>query len=602
MLECWREIFQTKAILLILIASPSIGSQWANSLERVIELFRNRTGRELRWKSDSLDDLDRRFKEMRDRQIIPRLAGCEWCEQKFPKLPGFVGFRPIVAVDSAARYFGDYHLIPGTDHISIVKPASAEERVHLLLRDAYARFDQAYPAVLPAPPKPENPGALPAQPPDLFQCERIALTIRIYDDGDGHNQMTFEGIRAVRGAEGAVYQLHPQWADSGRTTDYVIQPGGTSPGISLGEGHRTAHFDPPPSPERPQKLLIESLDAHSYAMDREELSQSGNGPRADLDYAQFDVRWETVGTLAFQISFPDAMSLPSEAPFVLAYQVFTGAGQEREVFDAALTRAASDGFFYSPLLRTAFLTVPKPPQRSAFRICWRLGEPATSAVPPTPGQLALLALRRTMLLSVRDCFAASGASAETTARRAKIVDLVATIGDYVASLLKKTVAKTQADEAALRDLLPFVEITLMAMQPAGDRVLRFVASTSVVAPTFWDLKMHLGEGIAGRAARLLDVRTYDDEEVAGTVFAGVYTELQPGKRHAWLLSVPLWSEDCGRAAIGVLNIGIFDPGRAHLLRALGQAGQIRELAAFANSEFLPRLLDVVSLSGGVRGL
>src|SRR5713226_9114439 len=113
MLECWRELFETKSILLVLVASPSIGSRWANSFEGVIELFRNRTGRELRWKSDSLDDLDRRFMEMRTRELIPRLAGCEWCEQKFPRLPGFFRIRPIVAVDSAARYFGDHHLIPG---------------------------------------------------------------------------------------------------------------------------------------------------------------------------------------------------------------------------------------------------------------------------------------------------------------------------------------------------------------------------------------------------------------------------------------------------------------------------------------------------------
>jgi hypothetical protein len=288
------------------------------------------------------------------------------------------------------------------------------------------------------------------------------------------------------------------------------------------------------------------------------------------------------------------MSLAGEPPFVQAYQVFATGGQEREVFDSALTLAASEGFFYSPLLRTAFLSLRNPPQRSAYRIYWRLGEPITSAVPATLDQLALLAVRRTMLLSVRDCFAATGTSPEVAARKAKIVDLVATIGDYIASLLKKAVAKTQADEAALRDLLPHVEISLMAAEAAGDHVLRLVAGTSVADPAFWDLRIPLGEGIAGRAARLLDARTYDDEEVAGTVFAGVYTELDPGKRHSWLLAVPLWNEDCGRAAIGMLNIGIFDPSRAHMLKVLGQAAQVRELAAWVNTEFLPKLLDVVS--------
>ena len=596
MLECWRELFESKSILLVLIASPSIGSQWANSLEAVIELFRSRTGRELRWKSDSLDDLDRRFKEMQDLRLIPRLAGCEWCEQNFPKVPGFVGIPPIVGADSAARYFGDRRLIPGSDHISIVKPANAEERVHLLLRDVYQRFDQTYSAVLPPPPKPAPPGAAAAAPPDLFQCDRMSLAIRIYDDGDGHNQMAFEGIRAVRGAEGAVHKLLGQWVESGHTSDYLLQPSGTSPGISLGDDKKTVHFDPAPSAERPQKLLVESLDAHSYSMDRKELADCGNSRRGDLDYAQLNIRWEMIGDLVIEVSFPEPMSLTDEAPFVHAYQIFASGREEHEVFDSALTRKASEEFFYSPLLRTAFLRVRKPPQRSAYRIHWRLGAPLISAVPTTLEQRARLEARRAALFSVRDCFAASGP--EVAIRKEQVLDRVAVVGEYVASLLKKAISKTEADEAALREIPQHVEITLMAMEAAGKGALRFIAGTSVGAPEDWEVRMPVGEGIAGRAARLLDVRTYDDEEVAGTVFAGVYMELQAERRHAWLVAVPLWSEDCGRAAIGVLNVGTYDPSRAHILRVLGQAAQVRELAAWVNTEFLPEFLNVVSSSQG----
>ena len=64
-------------------------------------------------------------------------------------------------------------------------------------------------------------------------------------------------------------------------------------------------------------------------------------------------------------------------------------------------------------------------------------------------------------------------------------------------------------------------------------------------------------------------------------------ELEPGKRHSWLLAVPLWSEDCGLQAIGVLNVGTYDPSRAQILRVLGQEASIRELASWANSTFLP---------------
>lgn len=137
-------------------------------------------------------------------------------------------------------------------------------------------------------------------------------------------------------------------------------------------------------------------------MDREESCESGVSPGADLDYAQFHVGSETGGALAFQVSFPDSMALTGEPPFVLAHQVFTAGGREREVMDSALTLRASEDFFYSPLLRTAFLSVRKPPQRSAYRIYWRLGQPLAAAISPTARQLALLAVRRSTLLSVRD--------------------------------------------------------------------------------------------------------------------------------------------------------------------------------------------------------
>jgi len=596
MLECWRDLFQSKSILLVLIASPSIGSQWANSLEAVITLFGNRTGRELRWKSNSLDDLDRRFKDMRDRRLIPRLTGCELCEQNFIKTPGFFRVRPIVNVDSAARYFGDHHLIPGSDHMSIVKPATAEERVHLLLRDFYRKFDEDYPAVQPVPARPVALGDASGVTPDLFQCERISLAIRIYDDGDGHNQMTYEGIRAVRSAEGASYHLHNQEVTAGRATDYVLLSEGSSAGISLDEERKRARFETPPSPERRQRLTIESLDAHSYCMDRGELSAFGNPPLgADSDYTDFAVRWEKVDQLVMQVSFPDSMSLASEPPFVQAYQVFDTNAQRRQVFDSALTVAASEGFSYSLLLRTAVLSVKNPPQNSSYRILWRLGSPVNSVAPATLNQLALLEVRRRALFSVRECFASGVEAGPMMAHRKKgVVAALVALSKDVASRLERAVAKTPADKVALRELLPYLEITLMAVAPSGPKVLRFVAGESVELTALWEAKITMGEGIAGRAARLLDARTYDDEEVAGTVSAGVYLELEKGKRHSWLLAIPLWSEECGRAAIGVLNIGTFDAGCARILRSLGQVEQVRSLAAWANAEFLPTLLAVVS--------
>jgi hypothetical protein len=596
MLECWRELFESKAIFLVLAASPSIGSRWANSLENVISLFQNRTGRELKWRSDSLDDLDRRFKEMRELNLIPHLAGCEWCEQKFPTLPGFLRVGPIVPVYSASRYFGDYHLIPGSDHMSVVKPMDARALVHQLLSDAYKRFDVKFPATMPAPPPPKASNSVAGTRPDLFQCDRMSVSTYIYDDGDGHNQMAFEGIRGVRSESGTTYPLAPAWVSRGKANEYLLQQDETSPGVSLLADNKTVQFDPAPSAERPQRFLIERLDAHTYAMDRKELAESGNGKQDSSDYAEIEVRGETAGELVLEVRFPDSMSLTPERPFVYAYQNLVIGGEETQIFDSALTRRATEGFSYSRLLNSAFLRVTRPPQNTAYRLYWRLGDPFVGTLPSTPEQRARLEARRTQLLSARDCFAASGEG--VAARKKKLIDCLAKIGDHVAEILLKTIAKTPADQAALLDLLPHIEITVMGMEAADKKILRFVAGTTVAGPDFWNVKMPVGEGIAGRAAKRLEARTYDDEETRGSVFAGLYMELEPGKRHSWLLAVPLWSEDCGLQAIGVLNVGTYDPSRAHILRVLGQEASIRELASWANSTFLPEFLTVLSSKQG----
>ncbi|MGA3189287.1 MAG: hypothetical protein ABSF22_19460 [Bryobacteraceae bacterium] len=603
MLECWRELFESKAIYLVLAASPSVGSRWANSLENVISFFRNRTGRELKWRSDSLDDLDRRFKDMRDLGLIPNLAGCEWCEQRFIKLPwfrrlpGFFRISPIVPVSSASRYFGDYHLIPGSDHISIVKPMDDRALVHQLLGDAYKRFDVKFPATMPAPQPLPASNSLTGTKPDLFQCDRISYSTFIYDDGDGHNQMAFEGIRGVRSQSGTTtYELASPWVSRGKANEYLLQQNETSPGVSLLADNKTLQFDPAPSAERPQRFLVERLDAHTYAMDRKELGESGNGRQDSSDYAQVEVRGETAGELVLEVSFPASMSLTREQPFVYAYQNLVIGGEETQVFDSALTRRAAAGFSYSRLLNSVFLRVTKPPQNTAYRLYWRLGEPFIGTLPSTPEQRARLEARRTQLLSARDCFAASGEG--VAARKKQLIDCLAKIGDHVAEILLKTIVKTPADQTALLDLLPHIEITVMGMEAADKKILRFVAGTAVAGPDFWDVKMPVGEGIAGRAAKRLEARTYDDEETRGSVFAGLYMELEPGKRHAWLLAVPLWSEDCGRQAIGVLNVGTYDPSRAHILRVLGQEASIRDLASWSNSTFLPEFLTVLSSKQG----
>ncbi|MFJ4197229.1 AAA family ATPase [Pseudomonas sp. NPDC089534] len=136
MLECYRESFADHKIGLVLMASPSIGSDYADRLVKVAKFYKNRTGLQLRKNSELLTDLDGRFKSFIDSRPHDSFLGIEGVEHTglihFRWLPGF---EPIVMEHSASRYFSGRRIIPRTSHSSIVKPTDVNHLSHCLLLD-----------------------------------------------------------------------------------------------------------------------------------------------------------------------------------------------------------------------------------------------------------------------------------------------------------------------------------------------------------------------------------------------------------------------------------------------------------------------------------
>lgn len=116
---------------LFLVASPSIGSRWANIFSLPARLFRNRQGQALRFtdKNEVLVELDKRFKDLKESGEL-ELDGKEIVEARGPL---FGLLSPIVARYSAARYFGREVKIAGTTHTSITKPQSRDALQHEIL-------------------------------------------------------------------------------------------------------------------------------------------------------------------------------------------------------------------------------------------------------------------------------------------------------------------------------------------------------------------------------------------------------------------------------------------------------------------------------------
>ncbi|MEM8951285.1 MAG: alpha/beta hydrolase [Pseudomonadota bacterium] len=132
------EDFSDKAVGLVLIASPSIGSRDADRFEFIAELVRSKQGEQLGFNNPFLESLDKDFKNLVHRDKIPRLKGVEWLEHYllFGMLGKIVGIgRDEVLVDeqSGGRYFGEPERMPGSDHVSIAKPSSRDHESHRAL-------------------------------------------------------------------------------------------------------------------------------------------------------------------------------------------------------------------------------------------------------------------------------------------------------------------------------------------------------------------------------------------------------------------------------------------------------------------------------------
>ncbi|MGR9052184.1 MAG: esterase/lipase family protein [Gammaproteobacteria bacterium] len=118
---------------LYLVASPSLGSDYANWLEPIAKAAGHAQAKALRFSQDNqwLNDLDKTFHNLKESRRLP-IFGKELLEDKFVVLPGLFG-KQVVERFSGNRYFGESYKVPGSDHCSIAKPVDKDAVQHRLL-------------------------------------------------------------------------------------------------------------------------------------------------------------------------------------------------------------------------------------------------------------------------------------------------------------------------------------------------------------------------------------------------------------------------------------------------------------------------------------
>jgi hypothetical protein len=122
-----------KEIGLFLVASPSLGSDYANWIGFLARRLGHSQVDALRFRQSNLwlNDLNKQFRNMLDdRQIL--LRGHELVEDRFVVLSKFFR-KQIVEPFSGAAYFGNSFKVPDSDHFSIAKPRDASAIQHRIL-------------------------------------------------------------------------------------------------------------------------------------------------------------------------------------------------------------------------------------------------------------------------------------------------------------------------------------------------------------------------------------------------------------------------------------------------------------------------------------
>lgn len=119
---------------LYLVASPSLGSHYANWLEPIAQFAGHEQAKALTFTQANqwLNDLDKTFINLKESKRLS-IHGKELLEDKFITLTNLFR-KQVVEPFSGARYFGESFKVAGSDHFTIAKPKNNSSDQHRLLK------------------------------------------------------------------------------------------------------------------------------------------------------------------------------------------------------------------------------------------------------------------------------------------------------------------------------------------------------------------------------------------------------------------------------------------------------------------------------------
>jgi pimeloyl-ACP methyl ester carboxylesterase len=129
---------------LFLVASPSLGSEYANMLSLISSAMGHTQASALQFSQSNvwLNDLDKDFMNLKGNETL-QIKGKELIEDLPLYGKGFIR-KQIVEPFSGAKYFGNSFKVPGSDHSTIATPADKEAIQHRLLVQFVKEFPRLH--------------------------------------------------------------------------------------------------------------------------------------------------------------------------------------------------------------------------------------------------------------------------------------------------------------------------------------------------------------------------------------------------------------------------------------------------------------------------
>jgi pimeloyl-ACP methyl ester carboxylesterase len=586
--------FENSRIGLVLIASPSSGSPWANRLDLLLQYFKHQQGVELEWGNWNLEDLDGRFRIVVSAKRI-KLLGAEACENKFifdgKWLPPL---EPVVSRHSAGAYFDRVRMLADTDHFTCVKPTGRDHPAYQFLLDFHNTFSGDRTNKL------EPTAALSPAPSTASGSSYSSLCwdVRIDEEGDAYNELTYKDVVLPR-KRPYVFALPPAEVQSGHTTEFeLIWDGRTTEGASLknttvstpSKVEMFVEFSNLPTDKNPASFAVRCWDWNVYSMNMEEYKQKANWREDGMDYAEKYIP-QTWKNFTMLLQFPQQIVF-AKRPFFDIYHASNSANQVRS---DELTAEYQHCFHYSNSLNQAVLSIQQPPTPFSYRISWLLGESrlsVTSALIPEQ-RLRQRTFARKMLQMRRTV---DGEEANNPDEAKQLEEGINSVIASVAEHVQQIIGNAELDPASLEISLMVLDEDRPQLPSMGTKklpVLRMVVGTLLEEPGYRSLAIFVGDGNAGRAWKRRMARVFDQKERDPK--RHVYVPISPSRPHSFLVSIPLIDPESDALIYGILNIGTIDSEQAELLRKVGASQEVQSTTSYVQSYVLKRLMELLRL-------